>query len=171
MIKILTEHITRYPMLKIQDLYKLVYQASMGCGHAVNDIKKAEKMLDREIMSMKTAAKEPAIDQISPDGYIVRVHLHPYLRTKKGDKHSLFEAFIKSAKEFRGSEKKLVEYWREMEILAERNILPFNTSEIQDFFNKMQEKGFPPVHHSKIYRETYHPAYRVIVKKFLDENQ
>jgi hypothetical protein len=39
---------------------------------------------------------------------------------------------------------------------------------MHDFFKRVEEEGFPAVHHSTRYEEAYHPAYRVIKQDFLE---
>lgn len=53
---------------------------------------------------------EPAIDRISADGQIVRVHLRPFL-TENGDPEALLTAFVRTANEFHGDEQVLKNYW------------------------------------------------------------
>jgi hypothetical protein len=49
---ILQDHITRYPRMQIQDLYKLLHQAALGSEHAVLDPESAWLWLARELGKM-----------------------------------------------------------------------------------------------------------------------
>jgi hypothetical protein len=40
--------------------------------------------------------------------------------------------------------------------------------EIEAFFEEMESQDFPAVHHSEIYQQYYHPAYRVVAMQFLE---
>ncbi|HCM96863.1 MAG: hypothetical protein A2X25_05395 [Chloroflexi bacterium GWB2_49_20] len=79
--RLLLEHSARYPHLQVQDVYKLLYQAAMGSGHAVPDAARAQAWLEEEMRSLKADAHQPLVEQISPEARlerrIVRVHLHP----------------------------------------------------------------------------------------------
>ena len=108
--KILLSHSRRYPEWQVQDVYKLVYQAALGPGHMVKDPVSARAWLEREIGGMGEGAAEPAIDPISSDGAIVRVHLRPYL-ADGGDPVSLLSAFLKTANEYCGEMDTLEAYW------------------------------------------------------------
>jgi len=39
--QILTDHLARYPLMRVEDIYKLVHQASLGSEHAVSDVARA----------------------------------------------------------------------------------------------------------------------------------
>jgi len=53
--------------------------------------------------------------------------------------------------------------------LADKGLLPFSGETVRLFFTRMEEQGFPVVHHSKLYKRLYRPAYRVVAKQFLEE--
>ena len=96
--KVLQDHISRYPALQIQDLYKLLHQAAMGSEHAVSDRGSVERWMTRELLEMGTGTAEPLIDPISDNGEIVRVHLRPYMSAGQ-DPVKLLDAFIRTANE------------------------------------------------------------------------
>jgi hypothetical protein len=45
--------------------------------------------------------------------------------------------------------------------------LPFACEALREFFVDRQADGFTVVHHSDTYARAYHPAYRVVVRRFL----
>jgi hypothetical protein len=45
--------------------------------------------------------------------------------------------------------------------------LPFGCEALREFFVDMQADGFPAVHYSDTSARTYHPAYRIVVRRFL----
>ena len=49
---ILSDHALRYPRMEIQDLYKLIFQASFGSEHAVTSLSDAEAWLTRELAAL-----------------------------------------------------------------------------------------------------------------------
>jgi hypothetical protein len=85
-----------------------------------------------------------------------------------GDPTSLLDAFVRTANEYRGTKERLRLYWSFTERLAEDGDLPFKRTDMHDFFKRVEEEGFPAVHHSTRYEEAYHPAYRVIKQDFLE---
>ncbi len=165
--RILTDQVARYSQMEIQDLYKLLFQGVMGSGHAISSPDTARAWLERELESLPKGPDEPMIDLISPDGDIVRVNLRPFMQSG-GDTSSLLNAFVRTANEHRGTTERLRLYWSFAERLAEDGHLPFKQTDMRGFFKRMEEDGFPAVHHSTRYENAYHPAYRVIKQDFLE---
>jgi hypothetical protein len=164
--RMLTTQVLRYPQLEIQDLYKLISQASLGSEHAVGDLEGARRWLMRELHELARGPEEPIVDPISPDGRIVRVNLRPYLANSE-DLAALLEAFVRTGREYRGTGATLQCYWHYAEHMATVGLLAFAPEALQRFFTKMQAEGFPAVHHSPTYTSAYRPAYRVVLYKFL----
>jgi hypothetical protein len=164
--RMLAMQIRRYPRLEIQDLYKLILQAARGSEHVVSNLTIAHRWLARELLELADGPEEPIVDPISPDGCIVRINLRPYLAAR-GDPTALLEAFVRTVREYRGTEVTLYRYWRYAQHTAAAGLLPFAGEALRKFFVDMQADGFPAVHHSDMYTRTYCPAYRVIVNKFL----
>ena len=158
---LLRSHIARYPAMQIQDFYKLVHQAAMGSEHAISSAQAAREWLQRELAEMGAGPQEPVIDPISADGQIVRVHLRPFME-QGGDPESLLNAFIRTANEYHGDVQVLEEYWQ-----AVKEIRHFPLAELQGFIEPMQARKYPAVHHSAEYERLYHPAYRVVWRKFI----
>lgn len=154
--KIIYDHLSRYPILQIQDLYKLLHQAALGSEHALSDRSSVERWLTQELSEMGKWIGEPLIDPISHHGDIVRVHLRPYVAAGYHPQ-SLLEAFIRTANKYRGDTRLLERYWQEATAIA-----AFPAQEMNDFFQELKNNSFPAVHHSAEYERLYRPAYRVI---------
>lgn len=165
--QILASHLTRYPAMQVQDIYKLLHQAALGSEHAVLDPETARRYLQRELVEMGAGTCEPLLDTISPDGQLARIHLRAYVRAGK-DAQALLNAFVRTANEWRGSVETLRVYGKAAAQRSELESWPIRRAEIETFFAKMEEKSFPAVHHSDIYADLYHPAYRVVAKRFLE---
>ena len=45
--------------------------------------------------------------------------------------------------------------------------MPFSPKDLEIYLESYAAAGYPAVSHSEIYRNAYHPAYRVIRKEFL----
>lgn len=163
---ILSKQLRRYPQMDVQDLYKLIFQASFGSEHAVSDLTAARRWLERELGELIPGPEEPMIDPISPDGRIVRINLRPYLAARR-DLAGLLVAFVRTAHEYRGGAATLQRYWGFAEQMAAADRLPYTPQALQRFFAEMQVQGFPAVHHANTYTKAYHPAYRVVAHAFL----
>lgn len=158
---ILRSQIARYPAMQIQDLYKLIHQATLGSEHAISSAQAAHEWLQRELAEMGTGPQEPMIDPISADGQIVRMHLRPFVE-QGGDPETLLNAFMRTANEYRGDLQVLEGYWH-----AAKDIRHFPLAELDEFIESMQARKYPAVHHSAEYERLYRPAYRVVWRKFI----
>ncbi|MGD2058878.1 MAG: hypothetical protein PVI04_09105 [Anaerolineales bacterium] len=162
---VIRRSIETYPKMQVEDLYKLIYQAAMGCEHALSDVGYAKSILEQELGELQPSAAEPLIESISPNGSIVRVNLRPYLQSDR-DPLELFEAFLQTAREYQGNLDALRQYIRVALKLNHAGTLPYDEQRLIQFFNELEQAGFPAVHHSRQYREAYSPAYRVIYRAF-----
>ena len=160
---ILSAHFTRYPAMQIQDVYKLVHQAAMGSEHAISSPEGARNWMERELAELGVGPDEPVIDPISDDGQIARVHLRPFV-AGGGDPRILLDAFIRTANEYRGSVQTLKDYWN-----FATGIGFYSVAEMNDHIQSMQAQNYPAVHHSPTYERLYHPAYRVVWRKFISK--
>ena len=159
-------HLGRYPAMQCEDVYKLAHQACLGSEHAVPDRARAERGLERELAQLGDGPPEPAIDPISPDGRIVRVHLRPFMAAG-GMAAELLDAFVRTANEFRGSSELLRACWGSVEAMAAAGSLPFSLASTEAFGRRAEGAGYPAVHHSAAYGAAYRPAYRVVAVEYL----
>lgn len=165
--RILALQFKRYPLMEVQDLYKLIHQASMGSEHALQDLGDTRNFLEREVHGLADGPDEPLQDIISPDGRIARINLRPYCASN-ASLEKLFEAFVRTASEFEGSTMRLRCYCSYAERLTGESLFAFSRTEMRTFFDKMEVQGFPAVHHSASYATAYQPAYRVVLHDLLD---
>jgi hypothetical protein len=164
--RILIDHSHRYPKWTIKDLYKLVYQAAKGCEHAVQDVERTQEWQKNEIDSLAPGFAEPLVDIISPDNQIARIHLRPFLASGH-DSQILLEAFMQTARGFKGSTDSLNLYGQYIAQLATDETFSFTNDEIVNLFRSMEERGYPAIHHSSAFTAEYSPAYRVIAIEYL----
>jgi hypothetical protein len=164
--RILANQVNRYPLMEARDLYKLAHQAALGSEHAQTDRAGVRRWLERELIEMGPGPAEPLIDPISAGGGIVRLHLRPFV-AEEGDPAILLDAFVRTAREFRGSVETLRRYLRYAVKIDLAGDLPFTVDEMVHFFAHMETLGFPAAHHSEQFGHAYHPAYRVIHQAYL----
>lgn len=164
--RILEDHCRRYPRLQAVDLYKLLHQASMGSEHAISSEEDVRAWLETELATMGAGWQDPLIDPISPSGEIVRVHLGPYVQAGY-DPEELLKAFLRTAREYQGSVQRLRRYWGVAEQMVAARRLPFLPVQIDELMQRMEQQGFPAIHHSQVYKRSYRPAYRVVARTFL----
>ena len=164
--QLLSAHLARYPAMQLDDIYKLLHQAALGPGHAVDNSAAARKRLDEEIAALGDAPTELLQDVISPDGRLGRVHLRPYLAAG-GNPDALHRAFVETANSYPASPDKLAKFCGCLGDLAASGGIPFSREDVVAYFEKISRDGYPAVHHSEPFRRAYRPAYRVVAVDLL----
>jgi hypothetical protein len=161
-----SQHIARYPNLELIDLYKLLHQSALGASHAsaADDI--LEKEFNLEWDNLTGVHVEPAIDPISPDGKIARIHLRSYL-SQDYSKDDLLTAFIRTANAQNGSQEKLKKFCNCLRDLSKAKQLPFNPEDTEAFLNDVENKDYPTLKHSNIFKKEYEPSYRIVHLDYL----
>lgn len=166
--QLLSAHLSRYPAMQLDDIYKLLHQAALGPGHAVDNPVAARKRLDEEIAALGDGCSEPVQDIISPDNRLGRVHLRSYL-AGGGDPDALHRSFVETANSYPGSAEKLQKFCDCLGDLATTGGIPFAREEVVDYFAKISRDGYPAIHHSDAFRSAYRPAYRVVAVNLLQK--
>jgi hypothetical protein len=163
---LLLDHIRQYPKMEIQDIYKLVFQATMGNEHMMGDVNEIRKYLDEELAVAEQAGDGQEVEPLDADSTVVRINLKAF-KSRKGDAAALLNAMIATASRFKKDPDLLKKYWSEVQTLASEKQIPFALEDLKSFFVRMELKNFPAVHHSRAYEDAYHPAYRVILRDAL----
>lgn len=157
---IIREQLSMYPDMLLGDMYKLVYQGVMGSGHAVASKEHAGNWLREEVDSLSGfSEREKLFEEISPDGTVLRINLRPFVEGG-GDTDRLLTAFIRTGREYRGSNEELVYWWGLLPGLQSK----FDKDELSGYIEARRMEYFPAVHHSEEYRKLYKPCYRVALK-------
>lgn len=164
--QLLGQHLKRYPLMQLSDIYKLLSQAALGAGHALDDAAQLRRILNDEVASLGSGPGEPVAEAISPDGRLARIHLRAYIEAGH-DVDSLFDAFVRTAREYPPSPDKLAKFCACLADLAGAGGIPFDQSEVSRFVDNIVKGGYPIVRHSEVFRETYKPAYRIVALDFL----
>jgi hypothetical protein len=159
--QLLAAHLDRYPLMQLEDIYKLLHQAALGPEHAVDNEAAARMRLEQEAASLGTGPDESLQDMISPDGRLGRVHLRAYLAAG-GSLAELHRAFVETANTYPASRDKLAKFCACLGDLAGAGGIPFPQQEVVAYFDKIARAGYPVVHHSAAFSAAYKPAYRVV---------
>jgi hypothetical protein len=166
--RLLVSHVSRYPQMGIQDIYKLLYQGSMGSEHVVNSFEEFDKDLMEEWDTVEADDGIPIWENIRPDGQLVRFYLAPY-KARGGDVASLSTLCFWSSSLFHGNIEDLKVGWDTVvKACREKRFCISSEEEIKEFDDWLRKYNFPPIHHTEIYRKTYRPAYRLLIKDFLN---
>lgn len=159
--EIITGYFQSHPKLQIQDMFKFLYQSSFGCEHLLSDSEGVVRFLQEEFSSCGEFDGD-LVENL--DGEYCRVHLE-YMR--KGLSAETFgKIFCLSAEPVQNGKQLLEEKLSVLMELVKEGILPFAETKIQEAIERWYHEGYPPCRHSEEYRNTYHPAYRVIKKEY-----
>lgn len=153
--QILKQHMKRYPLMEPQDFGKLVFQSTFGPEHMISDKEQAEAFLIEE---WKTLSKEKEEMSEPVSASLCRFPLSACGSIEEAK--LLARLFIATAKEHKGTVEELE---KKVEQLRDLHI-----SGMEEWIAAWKQKGYPPVHHSAVYRERYHPHYRLIKKEYTD---
>ncbi len=165
--KLLVTHANRYPQMNVQDIYKLLYQGAMGSEHFQDTYKNFEEDLSAEWEIAKPDDTIPIWENIRPDGQIIRFYLGPY-KARDGQINQLLTLSYWTTTLYEGSQDNLKSSWETFEkICRDKKWGKFSLDEVEEFGRWLRRNQFPPVHHSEIYRKTYQPAYRLLLREFL----
>ena len=168
LLRIIQQHIKRYSDFEIQDLYKMLYQASCGPGHILKNQDNAQNHL-KELWNElgKVFPGEPLIEIIDPQGEMIRINLRIY--KKLGNQfESLLFMWLQSAREFKVDKQPLDAYGKLISKFAIDTEIHFSTGNIERYWNRMRSMSYPTVRHSKNYLQSHCPAYCVLLKRIWD---
>ena len=155
-LRLITLHRRRYPRMKGQDVYKLLYQGILGPEHLISDRQRFEDALRHELASLKADSNATLYESIRPDGRLCRVSLQVWL-ARGQNIEELADACVKAAAQNWGTKEELISVWQSfLQIMYRKD---------SAFTRWLEENDYPPVHHSETYRVEYKPAYRLVMGK------
>lgn len=157
----LSKHCGDYPGLRVQDLFKFLFQSAFGCEHLVTDREAALAYIRREHGRVDPQA-EPRTDRLS--GGYSRVHLSWLNRGLTPE--TLTDLFLASAKTEPEGKERLEDMITAAREMIRRGEIPLDPTEFEEKLTAWRAMGFPAIHHSEEFRETYAPAYRVIANRY-----
>jgi hypothetical protein len=157
-------HVKRYPTIEIQDVYKLLHQAVFGPGHAITNQRATRDWLERESELLIPVYDEALLENIHPQGQIVRVHLRPYLAAR-GNLEKLLDGYIRSSAVVQGDIATMAAWWDIFRRMTEGSgplASRFSARTVSLVGRTRASENWPASHHSPAYDQTYKPAYRVL---------
>ena len=155
---ILRTHARRYPLMQPTDAVKLIYQNEFGGGHLIRDEESCLRYLRAEYAS---AEKDPHAPLYEPIGNgIVRVNL---AAVKEADLEWIGKRFIRSAFQHTGSLDRFLQKLEVLRQLTGEGIFSFSAEALERYLGQYAQAGYPMVSHSEVYRQQYHPAYRIVL--------
>lgn len=162
-------HIRVHPSMRAQDVYKLLYQGTMGPHHLLKDQNAARLFLQSECADLPPPEdNEELLEPVSIDGSVIRINLRVFKELTR-DEGTLFSCMLTSAKKMVPDETLLRTQWSEFKQMNETNLLHFGHQEIIRLDEQLAGKGFIAIRHSEEYRLHEKPAYRVVLRKCYEE--
>lgn len=158
---ILLTHKRKYPLMQIEDLFKLLHQSSFGCEHMVEDEQGALEYIIKE-NSARACAPDTKTEAL--DGDFCRVHLS-YLDSGLSAQ-TLARIFYLSASHVQNGLEQLKEKLSVARELVACGELDFSLDDFDRLLNEWRSCGFCARHHSDAFRQAYSPSYRVVHKKY-----
>lgn len=170
--RLLAEHCRAYPDLQIRDIFKYLFQSAFGCEHMVTASPEAlADSIRREHSAV--SSPDPSADQknaapvfLTPlAGSYSRVHLSWLDRGLSAE--TLGKLFAASAVQ---EEQGLAALKASLQVAKEMTAdgqLPFAPEAFETACREWKAAGYPAVHHSDAFRQSYCPAYRVISNRFV----
>ena len=158
--ELLKEHYDNHPAMEVRDAIKFIYQSHMGPGHLISDERAA---LDRLAEEWDRLPADPSSPLSEPLGNgLCRLSLS----TCKGIKLSiktLNRLFVLTAQKTVLDRAGLEQ---DLELLQ---ALPFSQESSKRYLAQYRAQGCPALSHSKTYRDTYSPAYRVVFQYYVNQ--
>lgn len=161
---VLLAHSKKYPLMQPCDAVKLCFQNEFGGGHLIKNRKLAFECLEKEFAQVSSIPCANLYDEIGNG--IIRVNLAPF-EIRSESLVRLFDFFCASAEEIHGSVASFEEKLKELLKISKEGYFSFENAELLRYFSEYKKQGYPPVSHSEIYRKAYFPAYRIVLKKYL----
>jgi hypothetical protein len=161
-VQALAFDVASHPDAEAVDLYKFVHEAMFGPGHAITDAAQAADVLQAELAALgPPTAGETWCDTLGGEPFLVRVNLRPFV-ANGFDSQALLESFLATADAVQPDPQQMGVALD----LVVRWLLTVNQKdmahELENLAREMEKQGYPAVHHSSVYKESYRPAYRVI---------
>ncbi len=151
-LKILGAHRARYPLMQPQDYVKLAFQNTFGAEHMVASESMALASLLREWRGLES---DRAYCENIGNG-LSRFYLSGF--NAESAAPLLAHLFAQTAANHTGTD---AEFYAKLRLLEQLHV-----SGTADFLQSYKSAGCPAVHHSDIYRDAYHPHYRVILSRY-----
>ena len=155
-----------YPESTLQDIYKNFYHDFFGPEHSITDTARVREYLYKEL-SEKDAASPVHFEPAGSGERYVRVYLS-VVTDSVLTAEQLLTAFVQSANSVKNHPTDWSTEWENIVNVITDNKIIING--FDDDVERLTEaaRQNAPVHHSPAYKKAYHPHYRVVERKILE---
>jgi len=166
--KSLRKHMERHEGVRLSDLLKFLYQSSLGSFHLLEMMNETE-MLSWIKKNLKNTqpSEGPLVEELYSKKW-VRLNFGPYKKNYGNEYRKIFEGFMEAKKmkrssvgEFRKLLESLIDAFRKGRIQPV-TYEPRALRLVEDFLEKYEDEGYPPVHHSEAYMLKSSSDYLVV---------
>lgn len=158
MQQLLDEQLRLRPQMRPQDAVKLIFQATLGCGHLLADEAVTEERIRAEEAALSPCKDEPLTESLGAD--YVRLNLRPAMA------HGLEPRWIARMMKLSCEPPPVPTRQDAAVILAALNPRTLDENALRQGAQRLaNDPGWLPGHTVE-YRAAYHPAYRVIGAKW-----
>ena len=166
LLKLLELHLNWYPLMEPRDIYKLLYQGAMGSEHSISSSEKFKFYLLLELDELNADPAERLLEPVRADMTLLRFNLRAW-KARHIELDQLITALLETGEMYTSNPALLQASWeRFVELCEIGRVNQFSTNMVRGFGDWLVEMAFPAVHHSDIYRQAYHPSYRLISARF-----
>jgi hypothetical protein len=159
----LADELRLHPEAAADDAYKFLHQGVFGPGHAVDDRRSAERLLDQEIAGLApSAVDDPLCQPLAGSTPMARIHLRPFLAADE-DPKALLDVFVASAAVAAGGVADMDAALTAAVAALAKDGQWGLAGELETLGSGLAAGGYPAVGHSERYRNAFKPAYRVVV--------
>lgn len=160
--RLVDEHLARRPAMRVQDVYKLLYQGVRGPEHLITLPHEFAARLRAEWEAVPADDTEPLLECIRPDKSLARVNLRAW-KALGGDVDTLAAACLQAARFAWGTPDDLRQAWSTfVQICRAETVTECSPDALSAFARWLEEQDYPVIHHSERYRALYRPAYRLV---------
>lgn len=172
--KPLSNHIRKFSQCTIIDVYKFLYQRHFGWGHLINDqsIDNVHKRLQQEFNEVNELEIFPELlfELLNENSNLGRVHLRPWKFKHNGTIEQLWllmnNVNVDTASCLTTFLKEISELFPQF--MGTSTILDDFIRSLINYINQSKEvSNLPLFHHSSLFRNCYHPSYRLVFKEDL----
>jgi hypothetical protein len=159
---LLEKHFNQRPLMKVRDVYKLLYQGILGPEHLIVSESAFAERLVAEYEGLTADYDDPLLEAIHPNKTLLRINLKPF-KAAEYDLTRLLDACVQTAQRSWGNADKLRLVWEAFADSYDRlKVVVISANEMEEFTTWLASHDYPPVHHSPAYRLAYQPAYRLV---------
>jgi len=168
--QVLDWHLERYPLMRAEDIYKLVHQGVYGPGHIIDDPNAARDALEcefHEVGKRCCMQTSDALEPLDADDRVTRVNLGP-LRDIDDAATLLLSAMLESAATIRG-DAPMMKSCLDAAVDWCRTNVPDQHEQLAKLAAEAESTCYRARHHSQVYVTAYRPAYRVVLREAWDK--